>query len=175
MGRKKSNVVQIPLQHNYSLIYSPAKAVGCEKLFDYAALTPPPESYPTLEEAIDRVFVLFNDISKLCFPPQMPLQPGSLVVKVVTLDYLLDVDCEDPNNVVSFSKEDIINSFNESPSVRLVGVIYFWNGYWGTMNTTLQGARELQQYMQTPDMQELRSICQTLGATSVTGNGIVVQ
>lgn len=173
--RKNKRVMTIPLAHPYCIIAPGFPwAVRCDKMEGPPL---PPESYPTLEETVDRLPILFLEVAKRCFPAMMPLPAGSLRVAIVTFDEALSGNFDyDDHTQAGLNKDQIIAEFqNANGSLPLVGLIYFWETLWDQISCFVQGTQEIQQYLQSPDGQELSQVAQSLGAVLQTGNGIVVQ
>lgn len=169
----KKNVIQIPLQHNYCIIAPGLPwACRCDKMEGQPL---PPESFPTIEETVDRLPKLFLEVANRCFPARMPMPPGAIRIPIVTLDSVMagDIDHDD-HTQPGLTRQEILDEFQKHPSVPLIGLIYFWESYWDGVSCLIQGQQEIQQYLQTPDAQELSHVAQSLGATIQTGTGIVI-
>lgn len=144
-------------------------AARCDRLHEYEVQPPPPEAYDTLDQAIERIPVLFNEIAKQTFHPRMPIPPGSVSVVVTLLDDVL------AGKVKPATKARIKREFKKHPSVPIVGQVQFWESEWAQITCLLQGVKEIEQYLQGPEAQELRQVVQSIGATAITVSGIEVK
>ena len=156
---------RVLLPHNYCIVARGFPwACRCD---DMEGPPMPAESYPTIEEAIARLPVLFYEVAKRCF--DFPTPPGSVSVKLVLFD---DVFAGKANPLAA-SKTRIIREFKKHPSVPLLGLIKFWEHPKSQIFCMLQGQKEIQAWLQTPKAQELSQTVRALNATAECG-GIVV-
>jgi hypothetical protein len=82
------------------------------------------------------------------------------------------------NGGIPFTQQELLQAFRaeKSGSVALLVQLFFFETYKTTLTCYLQGQREMKQYMDTDSsMQQLKTILGGIGATGVTGNGIVVK
>jgi hypothetical protein len=156
---------------NYILI-APKFNAAC--YCDKVRPLPPPESYPTLREAAERIFTLCEEVAKQCFLPRMIAVSGTeaIRVRVRLFDEAImdegDPDADGPSATV----EEIIEAFNTHPSVPINAEVYFWESLWEQISLQLQGLKEIEEYLQTPDLVEIRQMLAQMGATATDGTGI---
>lgn len=171
MSRRKVQPLILP--HNYCIVAPQGLpwACRCDKI-EYEHQPPPPESYATLDEAIDRLQVLFEEVAKTTFPAGMlqHVPAESITVKVVLFDSIL-AGVQNPKPV---SKRRIIKEFKQHPSVPIVGIVKFWESQWTHCTCLLQGQKEIAAWLQSPEAQELSGVVRSIGAEAITVSSIHV-
>jgi hypothetical protein len=168
----KRKVANLVLPHNYCIVAPKGLpwACRCDKI-EYGYQPPPPESYATLDEAINRLQVLFEEVAKMTFPPAMlrHLPPQAVTVTVVLFDDILA-----GKNPKPLTKKRIIKEFKRHPSVPIVGLVKFWESDWESITCLLQGQKEIAAWLQSPEAQELSGVVRSIGAKAITVSGINV-
>ena len=128
-------------------------ACYCEKVRPL----PPPESFPTLREAVERVFTLVQEVAELA------CNNLNGDIKVVTT-FLLK---KEPLTV-----DKIIEKFKDS--LAITAVVFVSDKYFTHIALLLQGKNELEQLAAAQEMQELKSSLKAMNASCTTLNGIKV-
>jgi len=171
----KRKIIPLILPHNYCIVAPQGLPWACrcdELTIENSGSEPPPESYPTIDEAIDRLQVLFEEVAKKTFHPRLlaQLPPEAITVKVVLFDSIL-AGVQNPKPV---TKKRIIKEFKQHPSVPIVGIVKFWESDHAHISCLLQGQKEIQAWLQSPEAQEISGVVKSIGAEAITVSGIHV-
>lgn len=132
---------------------------------------PPPESYATLEEAIDRLQGLFEEVARKTFDPELleMLPPEAISVYIVLADSVLAGNYSKPT-----SKAKIIREFKKHPSVPIAGIVHFWKTEWEIITCVIQGKKEIDVWLESPEAKEISGVVKSLNADAIVASGIYV-
>ncbi len=141
----------------------------CESSYLEQNDLPPPESFPTLEAAIERIPKLFAEVAPLAFPKGLQIPEGSVTVQTLFYYDMLDEE------FTSADAGQITDRFRQHPSVDMAGLVRFWNTDHAVIHCLLQGDAEIKAYLESPEGREAAELAESIGATAIKVGGIHVR